>query len=89
MLVVKNKQDRLDILVSNAGIGSSGGMEETSLDDCRRIMAVDLEGAFLGTKYAIELMRDQNYGTIVNISFHQQLALQVSQSTHTIEVKRG
>ena len=44
---------RLDILVNNAGIGMVGGIAETSFDDFRRLMSVNVDGAFLVTKYAL------------------------------------
>ena len=57
---------RLDILVNNAGIGMVGGIEQTSLKDFRRLMAVNVEGAFLVTKYALpKLLADR--GRIVFI----------------------
>ncbi len=59
---------RLDILVNNAGITMSGKIEETALADWRCIMAVNVEGVFLGTKYAIPIMRRGGGGSIVNLS---------------------
>ena len=57
---------RLDILVNNAGIGMVGGIEQTSLKDFRRLMAVNVEGAFLVTKYALPKLL-ANRGRIVFI----------------------
>jgi NAD(P)-dependent dehydrogenase (short-subunit alcohol dehydrogenase family) len=57
---------RLDILVNNAGISISKPVAESSLDDWRKAMAVNLDGVFLGTKYAIEAMK--NGGSIINVS---------------------
>ena len=59
---------RLDILVNNAGITMSGKIEEMALENWRRIMAVNVEGVFLGTKYAIPLMRRSGGGSIINLS---------------------
>jgi 3(or 17)beta-hydroxysteroid dehydrogenase len=48
----------LHILVNNAGVGAPfGSVEDLSLDDWRQVMAVNMEGVFLGTKYGIEAMR--------------------------------
>ncbi len=58
--------ERLDILVNNAGIGMVGGIEQTSLQDFRRLMAVNVEGAFLVTKYALPKLL-ANRGRIVFI----------------------
>jgi NAD(P)-dependent dehydrogenase (short-subunit alcohol dehydrogenase family) len=46
----------LDILVNSAGIALVGTVEETSLEDWRRVHAVDLDSVFLGCKYAVPLM---------------------------------
>ncbi len=59
---------RLDILVNNAGITMSGKIEDTVLEDWQRIMTVNVDGVFLGTKHAIPLMRRTGGGSIVNLS---------------------
>jgi 3(or 17)beta-hydroxysteroid dehydrogenase len=59
---------RLEVLVNNAGIAIPGTAEETSLEDWRRLMAVNLDGVFLGTRHAIPAMRDSGGGSIVNLS---------------------
>jgi 3alpha(or 20beta)-hydroxysteroid dehydrogenase len=64
----ESQYGKLDILVNNAGIVIHGAIEETSEDDWDRIMAINLKGVFLGTKYAIPAMRRAGGGSIVNIS---------------------
>jgi NAD(P)-dependent dehydrogenase (short-subunit alcohol dehydrogenase family) len=59
---------KLDILVNNAGIALRGAIEETSEDEWDRIMAINMKGVFLGTKYAIPAMRRAGGGSIINIS---------------------
>jgi NAD(P)-dependent dehydrogenase (short-subunit alcohol dehydrogenase family) len=59
---------RLDILVNNAGITIHGTIEETSEADWDRIMAINLKGVFLGTKYVLPAMRRAGGGSIINIS---------------------
>jgi NAD(P)-dependent dehydrogenase (short-subunit alcohol dehydrogenase family) len=56
----------LDILVNNAGIGLVGGVEETELADFQRLFRVNVEGAFLVTKYAVPFLV-KSHGSIVNI----------------------
>lgn len=64
----------LDILVNNAGVtGFQDGPrphdpEHASLEDWRAVHAVNLDGTFLGCKYAIRAMRAQGIGSIINIS---------------------
>ena len=60
----------LHILVNNAGVAApAGSVEDLGLDEWRAVMAVNMEGVFLGTKYAIEAMRATGGGgSIVNFS---------------------
>ena len=67
--VTTSRFGRLHILVNNAGIGGvSSLVEETSLADWDRVMAVNSTGVFLGTKAAIPEMRKAGGGSIINIS---------------------
>ena len=59
---------KLDVLVNNAGILIRKGLEETTVEDWDRIMAVNAKGVFLGTKQAIPAMRRAGGGSIINIS---------------------
>lgn len=59
---------KLDVLVNNAGIGGGNRIEDTTLADWERIMAVNSTGVFLGTRAAIPAMRRAGGGSIVNIS---------------------
>jgi NAD(P)-dependent dehydrogenase (short-subunit alcohol dehydrogenase family) len=59
---------RLDALVNNAGIQLSRSIEETSLEQWRRVFAVNAEAAFLGTRCASKVMKGTHGGSIVNIS---------------------
>ena len=59
----------LHVLVNNAGIGGvSSLVEETSLADWERVMAINSTGVFLGTKTAIPEMRKSGGGSVINIS---------------------
>jgi NAD(P)-dependent dehydrogenase (short-subunit alcohol dehydrogenase family) len=60
---------RLDVLVNCAGISFAAPVTEMHLDDWRRVMAVNLDGTFIGTKHAVRVMRQQPAGgSIVNVS---------------------
>jgi 3(or 17)beta-hydroxysteroid dehydrogenase len=59
---------RLDILVNNAGIGTWGTIERTTLEEWRRVHAVNLDGVFLGCKHGIPHLRAAGGGSIVNLS---------------------
>ena len=58
---------RLDGLVNAAGIATPGTVEDTDFATWRRVMAVNLDGTFLGCKHALALLK-RNGGAIVNIS---------------------
>ncbi|KCZ59481.1 SDR family oxidoreductase [Hyphomonas chukchiensis] len=64
----------LDVLVNNAGITGfeSGEMvhdpENASLSAWRAVHAVNLDGTFLGCRYAIGAMKQKGAGSIINIS---------------------
>jgi NAD(P)-dependent dehydrogenase (short-subunit alcohol dehydrogenase family) len=59
---------RLDILVNNAGVVLMKTIEDTALEDWRSLMAVNLDGVFLGCKHAVRVMKERGGGAIVNIS---------------------
>jgi 3(or 17)beta-hydroxysteroid dehydrogenase len=59
---------RLDGLVNNAGIGTPGDVEQTTFLAYRRVMAVNVDGVFLGCKYAMPLLAKSKAPSIVNIS---------------------
>jgi NAD(P)-dependent dehydrogenase (short-subunit alcohol dehydrogenase family) len=64
----------LDVVVNNAGISGfeegpvAHDPEHASLEDWRAVHATNLDGVFLGCKYAIRAMRPQGRGSIINIS---------------------
>jgi NAD(P)-dependent dehydrogenase (short-subunit alcohol dehydrogenase family) len=60
---------RVDVLFNNAGTGAPAVLlEDLALDDWRRVVDVNLTGAFLCTREAFRLMKDQNPrgGRIIN-----------------------
>nr|WP_152204692.1 SDR family oxidoreductase [Georgenia thermotolerans] len=66
-----SRHGRVDVVVNNAGLGFGGPPEEQTLDEWRRLMAVNLDGVFLGTKHAIRTMKEhppRTGGSIVNLS---------------------
>ncbi len=65
---VEGSHDGLDILVNNAGVMPAlKTIEETDYDEWRRVMAVNMDGVFLGVKHGIGAMKARG-GAIVNIS---------------------
>ena len=60
------KFGRLDVLVNNAGYGITGSVVETDEAAWDALMAVNVRGVFLCSKYAIPAMKRSGGGTIVN-----------------------
>lgn len=56
-------------LVNNAGVGLTGSIEETSTETWRKIMDINLDGVFFGTRLGIQRMKNKNLGaSIINMS---------------------
>lgn len=58
---------KLNIVVNNAGIALPGNAETTTYDNWRKLMSINLDGVFLGTKHAIAAMKT-GVGSIINLS---------------------
>lgn len=70
---VRAHQGRLDILVNNAGIDCTGAVDTLELAAWRRIMSINVDGVFLGTKTFTSLLAQTGgatrYGSsVINIS---------------------
>jgi NAD(P)-dependent dehydrogenase (short-subunit alcohol dehydrogenase family) len=59
---------RIDALVNCAGIVLMGNVVDLELDGFRRLMAINVEGTFLGLKHVMRTMLPRGSGSIVNIS---------------------
>ncbi len=59
---------RLDVLVNNAGTVHTAPLEEMSLEQWNRVIAVNQTGVFLGMKHAVKPMAAAGGGSIINIS---------------------
>jgi 3(or 17)beta-hydroxysteroid dehydrogenase len=64
---IERQHGRLDGLVNAAGIAAVGSIEKTDFATWRRVISVNLDGTFLGCKYAFPLLRKKG-GAIVNLS---------------------
>jgi NAD(P)-dependent dehydrogenase (short-subunit alcohol dehydrogenase family) len=66
---IERRYGKLDVLVSNAGIGiGAPSIVEMSLADWRRQTAINLDGVFLSVKYSLPLMRKTGGGSIIMMS---------------------
>lgn len=62
------EQNRVDVLINNAGYAVYGAVEQVSIDEARRQFEVNLFGLASLTQKIIPKMRDQGSGLIINIS---------------------
>ncbi len=59
---------RIDILVNNAGVSGQAPLLDYTLEDWRRIMATNVEACFFLAQLVLPVMRERQYGRIVNIA---------------------
>ena len=59
---------KIDIVVNSAGVALLNDIETTTLAEWRDLMAVNLDGTFLGCKHAVRIMKERGGGSIVNMS---------------------
>ena len=62
-----NNHDGVDVLVNNAGVLSNNKAVETSPEEWRRIMSVNLDGAFYLSRACLPEMKAKGWGRIINV----------------------
>lgn len=70
---VEQKHGAVHVLVNAAGIegknlGDESSPENTTLEEWRRVHAINLDGTFLGCRTVLPVMKRQGSGSIINIS---------------------
>jgi gluconate 5-dehydrogenase len=72
---INDNEGPVDILVNNAGIQIRSPLQDFKYEDWQRILAVNLSGAFLVSKYVVPQMISRKQGKIINIcSIQSELA---------------
>ena len=72
---VKERTGRLDMLISNAGIGTAGGVRQESADGFELRFAVNYLAGFLLTRLLLPLLKASAPARIVNVSSAGQQAI--------------
>jgi NAD(P)-dependent dehydrogenase (short-subunit alcohol dehydrogenase family) len=65
---IATERGRIDVLVNNAGYGSLGAIEDTTVGEGRRQFEVNVFGAFRLIQLVLPRMRAQGSGRIINVS---------------------
>ncbi len=65
---IAEKFGAVDILVNNAGILSNNKIEATSDEEWRRVLGVNLDGAFYWSRAVLPAMKTRKWGRIINVS---------------------
>ena len=66
---LRDRGNGLDILINNAGIaGPTASVEDVSVEDWDRCIAVDLNGVFYITRQAVPMLKQNRGGSIINIA---------------------
>jgi len=63
---IRNRIGDPDILVNNAGILSNNKILQTDIDEWRRVMGVNVDGAYLLAQQVIPAMKARHWGRIIN-----------------------
>ena len=65
---VLEKEQKIDVLINNAGIGITGSIEETNIEDIKKVFEVNFFGMIATIQQILPVMRKQQQGVIINIS---------------------
>jgi len=65
---IVKKENRIDVLINNAGFGISGSIENQDMEEIKKQFDVNFFGAVNVTQNVLPIMRKQGYGKIINTS---------------------
>jgi NAD(P)-dependent dehydrogenase (short-subunit alcohol dehydrogenase family) len=67
MQLARTRFNRLDLLVNNAGAFDGGPLDQFSIEAWDRVIATNLRAPFLCTRAALQIMKPQRRGRIINV----------------------
>jgi NAD(P)-dependent dehydrogenase (short-subunit alcohol dehydrogenase family) len=85
---VRNHFGRCDILVNNAGAYPFRGFADVDYEFWRKVLTLNLDSQFLMTKALVDLMAQQQWGRIINLTSNS-LALTAPALTAYMAAKAG
>lgn len=66
---IKDRYGKIDVLINNAGItGENLPCDELKTSEFEKVFKLNVMGTFLMSKYSLKVMKEQNFGVIINIS---------------------
>lgn len=75
------RHSRIDVLVNNAGVVLVKPLDETTWEEYRHVVDVNIGGMFLLCKHVVPAMRQQRSGSIVNLA---SVSGHVGQTDHAL-----
>ena len=83
IILAKKKFKKIDVLVNCAGMQAVSPIDKYSEDIWRKLLDINLNVAFYMTKYALPIMRKNNWGRIINIASTHGLIASINKSAYT------
>jgi NADP-dependent 3-hydroxy acid dehydrogenase YdfG len=65
--LARERYGKLDVLVSNAGVGLISPLDDLRVEDWEEMIDVNLKGVLYGIAEALPVFREQDFGHFVNI----------------------
>lgn len=65
---LKEKYGTFDVLINNAGMSDSKPFKDYNIDQFSKVMNLNVTAAYICTKAASDIMKEQGYGVILNTS---------------------
>lgn len=65
---ISEKLGPVDVLINSAGVAVAGSLEDTSIEDWRWVLDIDLMGVVIGCKTYAPAMRQRGCGHIINVA---------------------
>jgi len=84
----QEKLGSLDVLINNAGIQYTASVEEFPAEKWDQIIAINLSSAFHTTRLALPMMKERNFGRIINIASVHGLVASVQKAAY-VAAKHG